>query len=202
MTSVEDKLAYLHANKIGDCTRCNLHRNRNKIVFGEGSPNADIMFVGEAPGANEDIQGRPFCGVSGELLNQWIVKLGLKRSDIYIANVVKCRPDDNRDPFPQEKEACAPFLHTQIWLIQPKVLVALGRHAANSLGATKLSMGDLRKADLHYEHSKSQLKIPVVPVYHPSYVLRRGRREAEQEALSDLRRAWAIAGLSPSLSDE
>ena len=196
MTTVADKLTYLHVNRIGDCTRCALHRKRNKIVFGEGSPTADIMFVGEAPGANEDRTGRPFCGRSGDLLDQWIKRLGLERKDVYIANTVKCRPEDNRDPFPQEKSACAPFLHTQIWLIKPKVLVALGRHAANSLAKAKKSMKDLRSEPQFYEHPTQELRIPLVPVFHPSYVLRKGRGETEQEALEDLRKAWTLAGLS------
>lgn len=196
MTEKAARLEYLHRTKIGDCTRCPLHRNRTNIVFGEGNPDADIMFVGEAPGANEDRTGRPFCGRSGNLLDQWIEKLGLQRSDVYIANTVKCRPLDNRDPFPQEKEACVPYLHTQIFLIRPKVLIALGRHAANGLAGQKLSMGDLRKTELAYEHPTQGLRLPVVAVFHPSYVLRRGRGETEEEALRDLRRAWALAGLS------
>jgi DNA polymerase len=116
---------------------------------------------------------------------------------VYIANVVKCRPLDNRDPYPQEKESCAPFLHMQIFLIQPKVLVALGRHAANSLTGQKLTMAELRENQLTYRNEKTGVEAPVVAVYHPSYVLRGGRREKEPVALEDLRRALTLAGLSP-----
>lgn len=197
MTTVAEKLDYLRVRKIGDCQRCPLHRNRTNIVFGEGDPEADVMFVGEAPGAQEDQTGRPFVGMAGRCLDQWIVTLGLKRTDVYIANTVKCRPLDNRDPYPPEKEACAPFLHTQIYLIQPKVLVALGRHAANSLSGRNLSMGELRESQLIYENAKTGLTVPVVPIYHPSYVLRGKRAEKEPVALEDLRTALALAGLSP-----
>lgn len=196
MTTTADRLEYLRVAKIGDCERCPLHMHRTKIVFGEGDPEADIMFVGEAPGANEDKTGRPFVGRAGKELDSWIEMLGLKRSDVYIANTCKCRPLDNRDPYPQEKEACAPFLHTQIFLIQPKVLVALGRHAANTLTGQKLSMGALRENDLRYENETTGLTLPVIAVYHPSYVLRKGRGETQQEALQDLQRALTVAGLS------
>lgn len=193
MTTTEERLGYLRVHKIGECTRCPLHRNRTKIVFGEGSPSADVMFVGEAPGAREDETGRPFVGAAGNELDAWIETVGLRRPDVYIANTVKCRPLDNRDPYPQEKEACAPFLHTQIFLVRPKVLVALGRHAANTLTGQRLSMADLREADLRYENAKTGLSIPVVALYHPSYVLRKGRGETQQTALEDLRRALCVA---------
>lgn len=195
VTTTSEKLEYLRVRKIGDCQRCPLHRNRTTIVFGEGNPEADILFVGEAPGANEDRTGRPFVGRAGAELKEWIGAVGLTRDDVYIANTVKCRPLDNRDPYPQEKETCAPFLHTQIALIQPKVLIALGRHAANTLTQQKLSMGDLRAANLEYKSPTTGATIPVVAVFHPSYVLRRGRGEAREEALKDLKRALSVAGL-------
>lgn len=193
MSSTEERLGYLRVHKIGECTRCPLHRNRSNVVFGEGNASADIMFVGEAPGAKEDETGRPFVGAAGKLLDKWISAVGMARSDVYIANVVKCRPLDNRDPYPQEKDACAPFLHTQIFLVRPRVLVALGRHAANNLTGRKLPMGALREEELAYTNGQTGLTVPVVAVYHPSYVLRRGRGEAEESALGDLRRALAIA---------
>lgn len=196
MTTTAEKLEYLRVRKIGNCERCPLHRNRTHIVFGEGNPKADVMFVGEAPGANEDQTGRPFVGRAGKELEAWLETVGIQRANVYIANTVKCRPLDNRDPYPQEKEACAPFLHTQIALIKPKVLVALGRHAANTLAGAKLSMGDLRSNELAYEHPTDGSRIPVVAVFHPSYVLRRGRGEAQEEALRDLQKALTIAGLS------
>lgn len=197
MTTTEARLGYLRVHKVGDCKRCLLHHNRTNIVFGEGDPNADVMFVGEAPGAKEDQTGRPFIGAAGNCLNSWLSAVGVERSQVYIANTVKCRPLDNRDPYPQEKEACAPFLHTQIFLVRPKVLVALGRHAANTLTAQKLSMGALREEDLRYENPQTGFSIPVVALYHPSYVLRRGRGEAEEVALGDLRRALGIAAAHP-----
>jgi len=196
MTTVVEKLDYLRVRKIGDCTRCALHMNRTNVVFGEGSPEADVMFVGEAPGAQEDQTGRPFVGMAGKCLDHWIEVIGLRRSEVYIANVVKCRPLDNRDPYPQEKDACAPFLHTQIFLIRPRVLVALGRHAANSLTGQRLTMAELRDSEFFYRNEKTGVEAPVVAIYHPSYVLRGGRAEKEPVALTDLRRALALAGLS------
>lgn len=195
VTTTSEKLEYLRVRKIGDCQRCPLHRNRTTVVFGEGNPEADIMFVGEAPGANEDQTGRPFVGRAGKELDTWIEAMGLQRQDVYIANIVKCRPLDNRDPYPQEKETCAPFLHTQIALIQPKVIVALGRHAGNTLSGYRVSMAELRQEELCYDHEPTRMRIPLVAVYHPSYVLRRGRGETQQEALQDLQEALSMAGL-------
>jgi DNA polymerase len=154
------------------------------------------MFVGEAPGQQEDATGRPFVGLAGQLLNAWIAAIGLRREGVYIANTVKCRPLENRDPYPTEKETCAPFLHTQIFLVRPKVLVALGRHAAHSLAETDIAMKSLRGADLHYRNAQTGVAVPVVATYHPSYVLRKGRGEPEQEVLADLRRAVTLGGLS------
>lgn len=191
MSDTDGRLAYLR-EKIGDCTRCPLHRGRTNLVFGEGNADADIMFVGEAPGHQEDMSGRPFVGPAGQLLNEWIVAIGLRRQDVYIANTVKCRPPENRDPYPVEKETCSPFLHTQIHLIRPKVLVALGRHAANTLAGQKMTMGDLRAAELKYSNDKTGVEAPIVAVYHPSFVLRKGRGATEREALADLRRALTI----------
>lgn len=196
MVTTAERLEYLRTTKLGECTRCPLHRFRTKIVFGEGNPDADIMFVGEAPGQQEDLSGRPFVGNSGKLLEQWLATVGLKRSDVYIANTTKCRPPENRDPYPQEKEACSPFLHAQIFLVQPKVLIALGRHAANTLAGQNLTMTDLRTSNLAYSNEAAKLHVPIVAVYHPSFVLRKGRGATEQEALADLRKALTLAGLS------
>lgn len=194
MTTVDEKLEYLRVVKIGDCRRCKLHLNRTNVVFGEGSSGAHVMFVGEAPGADEDRTGRPFVGRAGKLLDEWIATLGLRRRDVYIANVCKCRPLDNRDPYPQEKEACAPFLHTQIYLVRPRLLVALGRHAANTLAGQQLAMSDLRESRLIYSNEATGMRVPIVAIYHPSYVLRTGRGKAEETAIGDLRRA--LSGLS------
>lgn len=187
------RLDYLRDVKIGDCQRCPLARFRTKVVFGEGNPEARIMFVGEAPGAQEDATGRPFVGAAGKLLTSWIEAIGLQRADVYIANVIKCRPPENRDPYPQEKEECSPFLRAQLFLIRPRVIVALGRHAANTLTKQNLSMTDLRSTELRYVHEQADLSLPVVAVYHPSFVLRKGRGQTEEEALSDLRRAVKLA---------
>lgn len=192
MVTAADRLEYLRVEKLGDCTRCPLHKFRTNIVFGEGNPEADIMFVGEAPGQQEDLSGRPFVGRSGQLLDQWLASFDMKRSDVYIANTCKCRPPENRDPYPPEKEACAPYLHGQIFLIRPKVLIALGRHAANSLTQGQRTMGELRASDLVYENDVSGFKIPVIAVYHPSFVLRKGRGDTEKEALADLQKALEI----------
>jgi uracil-DNA glycosylase family 4 len=189
-------LEILRVREIGNCQRCVLARYRDKIVFGEGDPEARIMFVGEAPGAQEDATGRPFVGASGKLLTSWLETLGMQREDVFIANTVKCRPPENRDPYPPEKEACSPFLHAQLAIIRPRVLVALGRHAANTLAGVNLTMTELRSAELVYE--KSNLRVPIVAIYHPSFVLRKGRGATEEEALADLRRAVALAG-SPSV---
>jgi uracil-DNA glycosylase len=148
------------------CTRCELHKSRKNSVFGVGNPNAQWMFVGEAPGADEDAQGEPFVGRAGQLLNAMLFAMGLKREEVYIANVLKSRPPGNRDPQPGEVEACEPFLLRQIALIQPKLIVALGRHAAHSLLKTDTALARLRGQRLSYHGT------PLVVTYHPAYLLR------------------------------
>lgn len=157
------------------CMKCSLHTTRTQTVFGIGNRNAQWMFIGEAPGADEDTQGEPFVGRAGQLLNAMIAALGLKREDVYIANVLKCRPPNNRDPQPTEVEQCEPYLVRQIALIQPKLIVALGRHAAHSLLKTDLALARLRGQVLSYQD------IPLVVTYHPAYLLR---------TPSDKRKAW------------
>src|ERR1700734_705925 len=130
--------------EIGDCTRCALSRGRNKIVFGDGDPNARLMFVGEGPGADEDAQGLPFVGRAGQLLNNMIAATGLKREQVYIANIVKCRPPQNRVPEPEEANTCSPFLFQQIDVVRPEVIVALGSTAATYLLGVKSSLSGLR----------------------------------------------------------
>src|SRR5689334_17977679 len=162
-----DALAALRAD-IGDCTRCKLHAlGRRQIVFGVGNPNADLMFVGEAPGADEDIQGIPFVGRAGQLLTD-IIEKGLKipRSDVYIANVIKCRPPQNRNPEPDEVETCEPFLFQQIDVIKPKVIVALGKFGAQTLLRTLEPISKLRGRVFDYRGSK------LIPTFHPAYLLR------------------------------
>jgi uracil-DNA glycosylase len=153
---------------IGDCTRCKLSRlGRTQVVFGVGNPSAELMFVGEGPGADEDRQGEPFVGKAGQLLTKIIeAGMGLKRSDVYIANVVKCRPPNNRDPEPDEVEACESFLRAQIASIGPKVIVTLGRHASLTLLRTTTPITRLRGRWSAYAG------IPVMPTYHPAYLLR------------------------------
>lgn len=160
---------------IRDCCRCKLHSTRTNIVFGEGNCSAELMFIGEAPGADEDLQGRPFVGKAGQLLTNLIVKLGLSREIVYIANIVKCRPPNNRDPEEDEKTACMPYLKNQIQLIRPKVIIALGKVSAHKLMNTpepisKFSIMKARGKLFYYRDG--ELSIPVMPTYHPSYLLR------------------------------
>ncbi|MEQ8279821.1 MAG: uracil-DNA glycosylase [Deltaproteobacteria bacterium] len=153
---------------LGDCTRCKLHgQGRRQIVFGVGNPRADIMFVGEGPGAEEDRRGEPFVGKAGQLLTRIIEGgMGLRRDDVYIANIVKCRPPKNRDPEPDEVEACEPFLKAQIRVVQPKVIIALGRYAAQTILRERTPITRMRGQWREYEG------IPLMPTYHPAYLLR------------------------------
>jgi uracil-DNA glycosylase family 4 len=152
---------------IGDCTRCKLHAlGRRQIVFGVGNPDADLMFVGEAPGRDEDIQGEPFVGRAGQLLTRIIEAIGLTRDDVYIANVIKCRPPENRNPEPDEVETCEPFLFRQIDVIKPRVIVALGTFAARALLRTIDPISRLRGRLYDYRGAK------LIPTFHPAYLLR------------------------------
>ena len=153
-------------DKIGECKRCKLSENRNNVVFGEGSPSADIMFIGEGPGREEDLQARPFVGAAGKLLTNLIVKLGLKREDVYIANIIKCRPPNNRNPEDDEVASCRPFVEEQIGIIKPKVIVCLGRIAAQALLKVKTPISRMRGNFFKYSD------IPVMPTFHPAYLLR------------------------------
>jgi uracil-DNA glycosylase len=153
--------------ELGDCTRCKLHaQGRRQIVFGVGNPNADLMFVGEAPGADEDAQGIPFVGRAGQLLTKIIEAIDLKREDVYIANVIKCRPPGNRNPEQDEVETCEPFLFQQIDIIRPKVIVALGTFAARALLRTLDPISRLRGRVYEYRGAK------LIPTFHPAYLLR------------------------------
>jgi uracil-DNA glycosylase len=186
---VQDKPAALKIIRedIGDCTRCRLHKGRTKLVFGVGNVNAEIMFVGEGPGADEDAQGEPFVGRAGQLLNNMISAMGLKREDVYIANVVKCRPPGNRTPEKDECDTCSPFLMRQIDVIQPKVIVALGAVAAKNLLAMNDSMANLRGRWYDFRDSK------LLVTYHPAYLLRDPRQK--KEAWKDLQMAMKYLGL-------
>jgi DNA polymerase len=152
--------------ELGDCQRCSLGRVRTNIVFGEGNPKAEIVFVGEAPGGDEDIQGRPFVGRAGQLLTRIIAAMGLKRSDVYICNILKCRPPGNRNPKPEEIAACEPFLIKQLEAINPRVICALGTFAAHTLLKTDVPITVLR-GKFHAYHG-----IQLMPTYHPAYLLR------------------------------
>jgi uracil-DNA glycosylase len=173
--------------EIGDCTRCALSRGRNKIVFGDGDPNARLMFVGEGPGADEDAQGLPFVGRAGQLLNNMIAATGLKREQVYIANIVKCRPPQNRVPEPEEANTCSPFLFQQIDVIRPEVLVALGSTAATYLLGAKSSLSGLRGRVHRCRGTK------LIVTYHPAFLLRDPRQK--KEAWQDLKLAMAELGL-------
>ena len=188
---IHDPVAALQAIKdeIGtDCTRCKLHKlGRKQIVFGVGNPRAELMFVGEGPGADEDEQGEPFVGRAGQLLNKMIVAMGIKRSDVYIANVVKCRPPSNRTPERDECETCSPFLMRQIDAIQPKAIVALGATAAKALLQISDTMAAMRSRT--YEFRGSRLFV----TYHPAYLLRDPRQKAE--TWKDLQQVMKFLGL-------
>ncbi|HXO39722.1 MAG TPA: uracil-DNA glycosylase [Candidatus Acidoferrum sp.] len=174
---------------IGDCTRCRLHKGRTNLVFGVGNVNADLMFVGEGPGADEDAKGEPFVGRAGQLLNNMITAMGIKREDVYIANVVKCRPPSNRTPEKDECDTCSPFLMRQIDVIKPKVIVALGAVAAKNLLAVNDSMANLRGRWYDFRNSK------LLVTYHPAYLLRDPRQK--KEAWKDLQMAMKYLGLKP-----
>jgi len=174
--SVADQLASLQ-EQVHGCTACGLSAARTRAVFGEGDPASDLMFVGEGPGFDEDQQGRPFVGKAGQLLTRIIEAIDLNREDVYITNIVKCRPPRNRDPFPDEVAACRPYLEQQLKWIRPKVIVALGRHAAQTLLGTTESISRLRGRFQVWNG------IHVMPTYHPAYLLRNpaGKRDVWQD---------------------
>jgi DNA polymerase len=153
-------------NELGDCRRCKLWTGRTNLVFGTGNPEAELVFVGEGPGADEDLQGEPFVGKAGQLLTQMIRAMGYERGEVYICNVVKCRPPNNRDPEPDEVEQCSPFLRQQLCALGSKVIVTLGRHAAMVLLQSKVPISRMRGTWGSFEG------VPVMPTFHPSYLLR------------------------------
>jgi len=161
------------AEEIKRCTKCPLYRNRKNAVPGEGDPNSEIMFIGEAPGYHEDIQGRPFVGSAGKLLTKLINDIGLSRDKVFITNVVKCRPPNNRDPMREEIEACKPYLLKQIEIIKPRIIVTLGRHSTltilNHIGVKVSGISSVRGKI--FEAEMLGLKIRVIPVYHPAAAL-------------------------------
>jgi uracil-DNA glycosylase family 4 len=179
--SSASSLAALRVEIGPHCMRCKLHTlGRTQVVFGSGNPNADLMFVGEAPGADEDIEGEPFVGRSGQLLTKIIEAIGLTRADVYIANVIKCRPPGNRNPEPDEVERCEPFLFQQIDTIKPKVIVALGKFAAQSLLRTTEPITRIRGREFAYRQAV------LMPTYHPAYLLR--NPSAKRDVWEDMKR--------------
>jgi len=174
---------------LGECTRCKLHKHRHTIVFGDGNAKAELVFVGEGPGADEDAQGLPFVGRAGKLLTQMIEAMGLQRKDVYICNVVKCRPPENRTPEEDEVSACSPFLLRQLDVISPKVIVCLGAVAAKTLLKTNRGISQFRGQWLDFRSSK------LMATYHPAYLLR--NPNAKGEVWKDLQKVMAVLGLQP-----
>jgi uracil-DNA glycosylase family 4 len=174
---------------IGDCKRCKLHKSRNNIVFADGNPKAELIFVGEGPGHDEDIQGLPFVGRAGKLLTQMIEAMGLQRKDVYICNVVKCRPPENRLPEKDEIAECSPFLLRQLDTINPKVIVCLGACAAQTLLETNRGISQFRGQWLDFRGKK------LMATYHPAYLLR--NPSAKGEVWNDLKKVMALLGLQP-----
>lgn len=171
--------------RVLSCTACALHERRTQAVFGVGNRQAQWMVIGEAPGADEDRQGEPFVGRAGKLLNNMLLAVGLKREEVYIANIVKCRPPNNRDPQPEEARSCEAYLQRQIALIRPKIILAVGRIAAQNLLKTERTVGALRGK----KHSYEETGIPVVVTYHPAYLLR--SPQEKRKAWDDLQLAQA-----------
>ena len=182
-----DTLAVIKADIGPDCSRCKLHTlGRKQVVFGVGNPDADLMFVGEAPGADEDVQGEPFVGRAGQLLTKIIEAIDLRRGDVYIANVIKCRPPQNRNPEPDEVEQCEPFLFRQIDVIKPKVIVALGKFAAQCLLKTSEPITRIRGREYRYRDAI------LIPTYHPAYLLR--NPSSKREVWEDMKRVRELLG--------
>lgn len=167
-------------HQIKECKKCPLGQTRTHFVFGVGNPDADVMFIGEAPGYDEDQEGKPFVGRAGQLLNLMLQSIGLKRDDVFIANVLKCRPPNNRDPLPEEIEKCEPYLLRQIELISPRLIITLGRFAAASLLRTTISLGKLRE-EIH-----SYNDVPLIVTYHPAALLR--NPQLKSQAWVDLKK--------------
>jgi DNA polymerase len=174
------------AARVASCMACSLHHSRTQTVFGVGDREAEWLIIGEAPGADEDRQGEPFVGRAGRLLNAMLEALGLQRSQVYIANILKCRPPNNRDPLPQEAASCEIYLRHQMTLLQPRIILALGRVAAQNLLKTSVSLGRLRGV----VHQYPDTTIPLVVTYHPAYLLRSPREK--NRAWQDLRLALRV----------
>ena len=175
-----EALSELWKSYVDGCTRCRLSDSRTHIVFGDGDPDAELMFIGEGPGADEDRQGIPFVGRAGQKLNEMIAAMGLKRGDVYIGNIVKCRPPENRAPRPDEIRTCIPYLEHQIAIIKPKVICALGTVAAQCLLENNTPISKMRGKFLDYHG------IPLMPTFHPAYLLRNYTRKTRGEVWHDM----------------
>jgi uracil-DNA glycosylase len=169
------------------CEKCRLSKSRTQVVYGVGNPNADLMFIGEAPGRDEDIQGEPFVGRAGQLLTDIIKAMKLTRDDVYIANVIKCRPPENRNPEPDELDECRPYIRRQVEIIQPKIIVTLGRFALQSLTEKAFAISSVRGQWLEYNG------VRVMPTYHPAYLLR--NPAAKKEVWADMKKVMSELGL-------
>lgn len=194
------RLAELETRHARECPHCTVATAHERLVFGEGSPSAEIVFIGEAPGETEDRLGRPFVGRAGEKLDEMISAMGFRREEVYIANVLKSRPPDNRTPLAHEVERCGPYLLAQLAVIRPKVIVTLGGPAAKLLLATELGISRLRGIARTVELGRAEgspFEVPVMPTYHPAYLLRNYTRETRLEVWDDLRKVLAILGRSP-----
>ena len=180
---------------VSGCQRCDLHGGRTRTVFGTGDTNARCMIIGEAPGAEEDARGEPFVGRAGQLLNAMLRAIGMSRDAVYIANIIKCRPPKNRDPKPDEMVACSPYLGRQISLIKPRVILAVGRVAAQHLVGSTAAIGRMRGQSYFYGRSDDGARIPIVVTYHPAYLLRSPLEK--RKSWEDLRRARQLLESSP-----
>jgi uracil-DNA glycosylase len=170
------------------CLRCRLAKTRTQVVYGTGNPNADLMFIGEAPGRDEDLKGEPFVGRAGQLLTDIIKAMKMTRDDVYIANVIKCRPPENRNPEPDELDACRPYIRKQVEFIKPKVIVTLGKFGLQSLTEKAYSISSVRGTWLDYEGVK------VMPTYHPAYLLR--TPSAKKDVWNDMKKVMAELGIA------
>jgi len=182
-------------DEVHRCRKCRLGSLRTNAVPGEGNPNAQIVFVGEGPGADEDAQGRPFVGRAGQLLDKVIAAMGLKRSDVFICNILKCRPPDNRDPRPEEIISCLPYLQRQIELINPDIIVALGAHAARTLLNTNKPIGQLRGQFHQYYAGLGRPSIKLMATYHTAYLLRNYSQENRRRLWEDMKKVLTELGL-------
>lgn len=183
------------AAEVRRCCRCGLNETRTNAVPGEGHPNARLMFIGEGPGADEDAQGRPFVGRAGQLLDKIIIACGLKREDVFIGNILKCRPPGNRDPRPEEIISCLPYLQRQIEAIRPEIIVALGAHAARTLLDTNESIGQLRGRFHEYYPGLGLPAVKLMATYHPAYILRNYTSETRRKVWEDMKKVVAELGL-------